>query len=67
MASHSHAVDLALDHIAQRVDDLRTRQVTNSGAIIADDGKTQQNYELHKRKVFSHKVFVERDSLLTVK
>jgi hypothetical protein len=56
-----------LNQIVDRVEDLKTRQVTNSGAIIADDGKTQQNHVLHKRKVFSQKVFVERDSLLTVK
>lgn len=56
----------SLDALIQRVEDLKTIPVTDSGEI-SNASKSESKAAVAKRKIFSQKVFVERESLLTVK
>ncbi|CDW73192.1 mboat family protein [Stylonychia lemnae] len=66
LSSHKKVVNSALDDLVKRIDLLKIAPINQDGSIQQVDQfeKAQQKAKLNK-KVFSQKIFVERDSLLT--
>ena len=65
MEQHAKVINNALNQVINRVEDLKTIPVNAAGHIVDKNQSDQSQVLSKRRRIFSQKVFVVRDSLLT--